>query len=117
MKVSGIEVLTSLVNKKDYIAGTEFRLIKEDETILEVPFLEKNRILHTDGHSLYNLIGEAPTIDLILNYDFEIIEKVKLPKKINIPDIESVENKRILRAEIKINGILEYLEELKGSEK
>lgn len=80
MKVSGIEVLQNLQSKNIYARGTEFRLIKENKITPgwdEIPFLEKNRILHTDGHSLYNLIGEAPTIDLILNYDFEIIEEDK----------------------------------------
>ena len=48
-----------------------------------------------------------------LNSEVEIIEEEKEIEKIPIPEIECKENERILRAEIKINELIDTINELK----
>ena len=88
----------------------------------EVPHFiidEQEYYLGADGF-LKELYGDEVewTLDAEwLNTEVEIIEEPKEIEKIPIPEIEYKENERILRAEMKINELIDVVNELKKENK
>lgn len=115
-----MKVIDILKGIKDsvYKKGTVFQsnwfedmIVKDDGIDLSLYWLNAN----TPVVSRY--IEEAISNDVdfyILNYK-ENIEEEKEIEEIPIPDIDSMENERILRAEFKINELVREIRKLKES--
>lgn len=81
----------------------------------EIFTFDKNYRRYIDEDN--RLLGERTSLDAWLNDEVGIIEEPKEIEKIPIPEIECSENERILRAEIKINELIDVVKELKKEEK
>lgn len=104
MKVNS-EVLYESINDGSIKAGTKLKVYKDDVYVTTITF---------DG---YDFIWETGTFSsgMLFNplVDFEEIEEEKEIEEIPIPDIDSIENERIIRAEFKINELVREIRKLK----
>ena len=84
------------------------KVIKYDNTIWE--YDKDNNDYYSDEWLFSGYLGNS-TLNEFCNDEAKIIEekKIELPEKFEIPEIEHKDNQRILSAEIKINGLIDYL--------
>ena len=105
MKVNS-ETLYELINDGTIHENTKLKVYRDDIYITSIEY---------DG---YDFNWDAGTFTSGMFYDplveFEVIEEEKEIEEIPIPDIDSMENERILRAEFKINELVREVRKLKN---
>ena len=105
MKVNS-ETLYELINDGAIHENTKLKVYRDDIYITSIEY---------DG---YDFNWDAGTFTSGMFYDplveFEVIEEEKEIEEIPIPDIDSMENERILRAEFKINELVREVRKLKN---
>lgn len=105
MKINS-ETLYELINDGTIQENTKLKVYKDDCYVTLI------------GYDGYDFNWDAETFTSGMFYDplveFEVIEEEKEIEEIPIPDIDSIENERILRAEFKINELVREVNKLKG---